>query len=118
MQLILLFGSLISICFGVQLLLVSKNEFRKFIGIMLILIPVCILSTMYSSWVDNRIFNYYTIQYTLKDGSQKELIYVKSSKLNIEFSEDSTMIICDTIKNVKSISLIKIEEKRYGEVYK
>lgn len=84
----------------------------------IILITACIVSTIYTEWVNNRVFQYYTLKITLKDNTEKVIEYVKASELSIRFAEDSTIIVCDTIPSVVKIELIEVKQKRYGEVHK
>lgn len=72
----------------------------------------------YTEWVNNRVFQYYTLKITLKDNTEKVIEYVKASELSIRFAEDSTIIVCDTIPSVVKIELIEVKQKRYGEVHK
>lgn len=101
---------------GVYFLLIETK--RKWLGIGLVLITTCTVSTIYSEWVNNRVFQYYTLRITLKDKTEKVIEYVKASELSIRFAEDSTITVCDTIPNVIKIELIEVKQKRYGEVYK
>jgi hypothetical protein len=103
---------------GVYFLLIETRRKRKWLGIGLVLITTCTVSTIYSEWVNNRVFQYYTLRITLKDKTEKVIEYVKASELSIRFAEDSTITVCDTIPNVIKIELIEVKQKRYGEVYK
>lgn len=103
---------------GVYFLLIETKRKRKWLGIGLVLITTCTVSTIYSEWVNNRVFQYYTLRITLKDKTEKVIEYVKASELSIRFVEDSTITVCDTIPNVIKIELIDVKQKRYGEVYK
>jgi hypothetical protein len=103
---------------GVYFLLIETKRKRKWLGIGLVLITTCTVSTIYSEWVNNRVFQYYTLRITLKDKTEKVIEYVKASELSIRFAEDSTITVCDTIPNVIKIELIEVKQKRYGEVYK
>lgn len=103
---------------GVYFLLIETKRKRKWLGIGLVLITTCTVSTIYSEWVNNRVFQYYTLKITLKDNTEKVIEYVKASELSIRFAEDSTIIVCDTIPSVVKIELIEVKQKRYGEVHK
>lgn len=103
---------------GVYFLLIETKRKRKWLGTGLVLITTCTVSTIYSEWVNNRVFQYYTLRITLKDKTEKVIEYVKASELSIRFAEDSTITVCDTIPNVIKIELIEVKQKRYGEVYK
>lgn len=115
---IIIILSIIICLVGVYFLLIETRRKRKWIGIGLILITTCTVSTIYSEWVNNRVFQYYTLRITLKDKTEKVIEYVKASELSIRFAEDSTITVCDTIPSVIKIELIEVKQKRYGEVYK
>ena len=113
MTIIVIIFSIIICLIGVYFLLIETRRIRKWLGIGLILITACIVSTIYTEWVNNRVF-----QITLKDNTEKVIEYVKASELSIRFAEDSTIIVCDTIPSVVKIELIEVKQKRYGEVHK
>lgn len=115
MTIIVIIFSIIICLIGVYFLLIETRRIRKWLGIGLILITACIVSTIYT---DNRVFQYYTLKITLKDNTEKVIEYVKASELSIRFAEDSTIIVCDTIPSVVKIELIEVKQKRYGEVHK
>lgn len=94
---IIIILSIIICLVGVYFLLIETRRKRKWIGIGLILITTCTVSTIYSEWVNNRVFQYYTLRITLKDKTEKVIEYVKASELSIRFAEDSTITVCDTI---------------------
>lgn len=118
MTIIVIIFSIIICLIGVYLLLIETRRIRKWLGIGLVLITTCTVSTIYTEWVNNRVFQYYTLKITLKDNTKKVIEYVKSSELSIRFTEDSTITVCDTIPSVVKIELIEVKQKRYGEVYK
>lgn len=118
MTIIVIIFSIIICLIGVYFLLIETRRIRKWLGIGLILITACIVSTIYTEWVNNRVFQYYTLKITLKDNTEKVIKYVKASELSIRFAEDSTIIVCDTIPSVVKIELIEVKQKRYGEVHK
>lgn len=103
---------------GVYFLLTATGRIRKWLGIGLLLVPMCTLADIYSGWVNNRMFQYYTLRFTLKDGTKKTMELVKATELSMRFAEDSTITVCDTIPGVMKIELINVKQKRYGEVYK
>ena len=119
MTIIVIIFSILIICLiGVYLLLIETRRIRKWLGIGLVLITTCTVSTIYTEWVNNRVFQYYTLKITLKDKTEKVIEYVKASELSIRFAEDSTITVCDTIPSVVKIELIEVKQKRYGEVHK
>lgn len=118
MTIIVIIFSIIICLIGVYLLLIETRRIRKWLGIGLVLITACIVSTIYTEWVNNRVFQYYTLKITLKDKTEKVIEYVKASELSIRFAEDSTITVCDTIPSVVKIELIEVKQKRYGEVHK
>lgn len=116
MTIIVIIFSIIICLIGVYFLLIETRRIRKWLGIGLILITACIVSTIYTEWVNNRVFQYYTLKITLKDNTEKVIEYVKASELSIRFAEDSTIIV--SIPSVVKIELIEVKQKRYGEVHK
>lgn len=115
---IIIILSIICSMLGIYFLLTATGRIRKWLGIGLLLIPVCTLADIYSEWVNNRVFQYYTLKITLKDETEKISELVKATELSIRFSEDSTITVCDTISGVIKIELTNVKQKRYGEVYK
>jgi hypothetical protein len=114
---VIILFSIIICLIGVYLLLIETRRIRKWLGIGLVLITTCTVP-IYTEWVNNRVFQYYTLKITLKDNTKKVIEYVKASELSIRFAEDSTITVCDTIPSVVKIELIEVKQKRYGEVHK
>lgn len=115
---VIILFSIIICLIGVYLLLIETRRIRKWLGIGLVLITTCTVPTIYTEWVNNRVFQYYTLKITLKDNTKKVIEYVKASELSIRFAEDSTITVCNTIPSVVKIELIEVKQKRYGEVHK
>lgn len=115
---VIILFSIIICLIGVYLLLIETRRIRKWLGIGLVLITTCTVPTIYTEWVNNRVFQYYTLKITLKDNTKKVIEYIKASELSIRFAEDSTITVCDTIPSVVKIELIEVKQKRYGEVHK
>lgn len=116
---VIILFSIIICLIGVYLLLIETRRIRKWLGIgLVLLITTCTVPTIYTEWVNNRVFQYYTLKITLKDNTKKVIEYVKASELSIRFAEDSTITVCDTIPSVVKIELIEVKQKRYGEVHK
>lgn len=68
---VIILFSIIICLIGVYLLLIETRRIRKWLGIGLVLITTCTVPTIYTEWVNNRVFQYYTLKITLKDNTKK-----------------------------------------------